>query len=72
MKAELVNYSNDIVYRVGTIRQIHQQLVNNGFHISEHALRIWIKTGVLPAVYSGSKAFIAYDHVLRLLMQEDA
>lgn len=54
-------------YKVGTIRQIHQQLVENGYHISECALRRWVKQGALPAVYSGSKALISYDKVLRLL-----
>lgn len=35
--------------------------------VSEHALRIWVKTGVLPAVYSGNKALISYSNVLNLV-----
>lgn len=54
-------------YRVGTIRQIHQQLVENGYQVSQCALRRWVKQGVLPAIYSGSKALISYEKVLRLL-----
>lgn len=63
---------NNVPCQVGSIRAIHRRLVQDGYCVSEHSLRIWIKTGVLPAVYSGSKAFISYDHVLRLLMQGDA
>lgn len=53
--------------KVGTIRQIHQQLWQEGYHVSEYALRQWVKDGALPAVYTGSKALIAYDKVLELL-----
>lgn len=54
-------------YKVGTIRQIHQQLVHNGYRVSECALRRWVKEGLLPAVYSGTKALISYDRVLKIL-----
>ncbi len=53
--------------KVGTIRQIHQRLVQEGYQVSEYALRQWIKNGLLSAVYSGSKALISYDRVLKLL-----
>lgn len=53
--------------KVGTIRDIHKRLNNEGYRISEHALRMWIKRGDLPAVYSGTKALIAYANVLELL-----
>lgn len=53
--------------KVGTIRDIHKRLNCEGYHVSEHALRMWIKQGVLPAVYSGNKALIAYANVLELL-----
>ncbi len=52
---------------VGTIRQIHQQLLQNGYHVSECALRRWVKEGLLPAVYAGNKALISYNHVLEIL-----
>lgn len=51
----------------GSIREVHQELVRNVIHISEYALRRWIKAGVLPAVYTGSKALIAYANVIKLL-----
>lgn len=54
-------------YKVGTIRQIHHQLVCNGYQVSEHALRLWIKQGSLPAVFSGTKALISYERVKDIL-----
>lgn len=54
-------------YKVGTIRQIHRQLVCNGYQVSECALRKWIKQGILPATFSGTKALISYDRVRGIL-----
>lgn len=56
-----------MVCKVGTIRQVHQRLVQEGYQISECALRKWIKEGKLPAIYSGNKALISYDRVLEAL-----
>lgn len=61
--------SNEVSCKVGTIREIHHQLVQNGYHVTEHALRIWTKTGALSAVYAGKKAFISYADVVSLLTQ---
>lgn len=58
--------------KVGTIRQIHFRLIQNGYSISEYALRQWIKTGKLSAVYAGNKALISYDKVLELLIGASA
>jgi hypothetical protein len=52
---------------IGTIRAIHQRLVNEGVLVSEYALRIWIKQGKLPAVYTGNKALISYANVMKVL-----
>ena len=53
---------------VGTIRQIHRQLIQEGFCISEYALRKWIKDGRVQAVYSGRRAYISYQQVVDLLL----
>lgn len=53
--------------QVGTIRQIHQRLNDEGFLVSEYALRQWVKTGRLSAVFVGSKALISFDKVLEIL-----
>ena len=52
---------------VGTVREIRKRLVGEGYHVTEHALRTWIKTGKLTAVYAGRKALISYSKVLSLL-----
>lgn len=53
--------------QVGTIRQIHQRLHDEGYFISEYTLRQWVKTGVLPAVFVGSKALISFANVIGIL-----
>lgn len=59
---------NDCVKcEVGTIREIHQRLVAEGIHISQHALRTWVKVGRLGAIFSGKKAYLSYAEVLHLL-----
>ncbi len=52
---------------VGTVRQIQRRLQEEGFQITEYALRLWIKDGSLPAVYSGKKALISYKKVLEII-----
>ena len=40
---------------VGTIREICKQLNENGYHISEYTLRLWVKNAVIPAVFTGTE-----------------
>ena len=54
------------VCEVGTIPQIHTRLVREGFHVSEYALRIWVKQGLLPAVFTGNRALISYANAVRI------
>lgn len=58
---------DNTVVQTGTIREVRQRLIENGFHVSEYALRRWIKTGVLPAAFAGNKALISYTNVIKLL-----
>lgn len=37
--------------------------------LPEHALRVMVKRGEIPAVYSGAKAFINYDNLIAKLSQ---
>ena len=53
--------------KVGSIRQIHQQLKQDGYQVSEYALRTWIKTEEIPAKRSGKKALVLYSDVLAFL-----
>lgn len=53
--------------KTGTIREICKKLAEDGFHVSEYAIRRWIKRGELPAAYAGKKALITYANVVKLL-----
>ena len=53
--------------QVGTIRQIHQRLYDEGYFISEYTLRQLVKTGILPAVFVGNKALISFANVIGIL-----
>lgn len=57
-----------MVCNVGPIRKIHARLIEDGYHVSDYALRLWIKQGRIPAIYTGNKALISYESVLSLLM----
>ena len=51
----------------GTIRQVHQYLISIGYHVSEYAIRRWVKQGTIPVAYSGSTAYISVANVRRIL-----
>lgn len=53
--------------RVGTTQQIVRQLHQEGYQISEYALRRWIAEGVIPSVSSGKKRLVVYAHVIEFL-----
>jgi len=52
---------------VGSIRQIHQRLLKEGYEVSEYTLRRWIKEKIIPVTYSGNKALVSYTQVLKVL-----
>lgn len=54
-------------FKTGSIREIHHQLLDNGYHVSENSIRQWVKRGIVPAAYAGRKAYINYDAVILLL-----
>lgn len=54
-------------FESGTIRQVHRYLVGIGYHVSEYAIRRWVKQGMIPAAYSGSTAYISVANVRRIL-----
>lgn len=53
--------------RMMTIREI----ANTGL-LSEHALRLMLKEGKLPAIYIGKKALINYDRLCEELQSLEA
>ena len=56
-----------MMYKVGTTQQIVKQLHQEGYQISEYALRWWIAEGVIPSVSSGKKRLVVYAHVIEFL-----
>ena len=48
--------------RMMTIRQIAQTGV-----LPENALRVMVRNGNIPAVYSGNKAFVNFDNLCKYL-----
>lgn len=53
--------------KVGTISEVYDCLVKDGYHVTEYALRKWIQDGAIPFVRSGKKYFITYNHVIEFL-----
>lgn len=51
---------------VGTIRQIHRRLRQEGYCIGENALRQWVRDGTLPATPVGNRALISYENVKKV------
>ena len=55
------------MFKTGSIREVHRRLVAEGYRISEHSIRQWVKRGLIPAAYVGRKAYINYDAVVFVL-----
>lgn len=53
--------------RVGTTQQIVRQLHQEGYQVSEYALRRWLAEGAIPSVSSGKKRLLVYAHVIEFL-----
>lgn len=53
---------------VGTISEIHARLKAEGYRVALTGLRAWVKNGVIPAAYSGVRAYISYANVLKVLL----
>ncbi len=56
-------------FTTGTIRQTLDRLHREGINVTENTLRVWVRTGVLPAAYCGRKAYIYYPNVIKLLQE---
>ena len=56
-------------FETGTIPQTLSRLREDGIYISENALRVWIKSGQIPANYCGKRAYIWYPHVISFLQR---
>ncbi|MBQ8355684.1 MAG: hypothetical protein IJY40_08705 [Oscillospiraceae bacterium] len=54
-----------------TTRETVDRLREDGYRISEYALRSWIRTGAIPARQIGKKSLIYYPNVLAFLQCAD-
>ena len=59
------NTQNNTIPQMMTIRQVAKTGI-----FPENALRVLVKNGEIPAVYSGCKAFINYNTVIAYLEQK--
>ena len=58
---------NTVTCKVGSIRDIHRRLREEGYNIGEGTLRRWARDGTLPATPVGNRLLISYDAVIALL-----
>ena len=59
--------ASSTLIEIGSIPQIHLQLVNNGYQISEYTLRLWTKDGTLGYIPCGNRRLISYSAVIDIL-----
>ncbi len=63
---------NDIViftkfYDTASISETHRRLLAEGHHVSQNALRAWVRQGILPAARIGRTCLLFYPNVIKLL-----
>lgn len=54
-----------------TIREAVQRAKADGLPVSEYSIRMWVRTGAIPARKVGQKALLFYPNLLRYLRCED-
>lgn len=57
--------------KAGSIRQIRERLIQEGYQISEYTLRKWANSGLIPSRKSGNKTILVYDRVVEFLNSEN-
>lgn len=55
---------------INTIRKELARCHDDGYSISERALRSWVKQGLIPSVYIGNRALVLHENVLAFLRGE--
>lgn len=54
-----------------TIREAVQRAKADGLNCTEYALRLWVRTGAIPARKVGQKALLFYPNLVRYLQCQD-
>lgn len=55
---------------VNTIRKELARCHDEGYSISERALRSWVKQGLIPSVSIGNRKLVLHDNVVKFLRCE--
>lgn len=64
----MTNASNHVkFFDTATVAETRRRLLAEGHHVSESALRGWVRQGILPAAHIGRKVLLHYPNVLQLL-----
>lgn len=58
---------NQTFFDTASISETHRRLLAEGHHVSESALRGWVRQGILPAARIGRTCLLFYPNVLKLL-----
>ena len=56
-----------VFYDTATVAETRRRLLAEGHHVSENALRGWVRQGILPAAHIGRKVLLYYPNVLQIL-----
>lgn len=54
--------------KIDTIPNTAARLQSEGYNISEHALRAWIRRGDLQSLKVGNRSYLLYDTVIHFLI----
>ncbi len=54
-------------FDTASIAETHRRLLAEGHHVSESALRGWVRQGILPAARIGRTCLLYYPNVIKLL-----
>lgn len=62
-----INNMTKEFYDTASISETHRRLLAEGHHVSESALRGWVRQGILPAARIGRTCLLYYPNVIKLL-----
>ena len=62
-----INNETKEFYDTASISEMHRRLLAEGHHVSESALRGWVRQGILPAARIGRTCLLYYPNVIKLL-----
>lgn len=64
---KIFNSESQKWFDTASIAETHRRLLAEGHHVSESALRGWVRQGILPAARIGRTCLLYYPNVIKLL-----